>query len=107
MDEKFISLAEAAKRSPGRPSANAVWRWCRKGVKARSGERVGLDHVRAGGKIFTSIISLEKFFSELARADRDYFSDPDPKPSRPKQPTKKQRQRSIRQAEATLKRAGI
>ena len=106
MQIEHITLTEAAKLSPGRPSSNAVWRWCRKGIKSRSGHRIKLDHIRAGGKIFTSAESLEKFFADVARADREYFKDPDPI-QRPKQPTETQRQRSIERAEAELAKAGI
>jgi hypothetical protein len=49
----YITLGEAAKIAPGRPSANCVWRWCRKGVLSRAGQRVRLRHVRIGGKIIT------------------------------------------------------
>ncbi|MCI0630465.1 MAG: DUF1580 domain-containing protein, partial [Phycisphaerales bacterium] len=59
--EELITLVEAAKLSPGRPSVNAVWRWCRRGVRARNGERIRLEHVRAGGRIFTSAAGLGRF----------------------------------------------
>jgi len=32
--EEHITLAQAAKLAPGRPSSNCVWRWCCHGVKA-------------------------------------------------------------------------
>ena len=67
--DEYISLAHAAKRCPGRPSANAVWRWCRRGVKSRSGERVSLEHIRVGGKIYTTVEALEHFFAAVTQAD--------------------------------------
>jgi hypothetical protein len=68
-----ITLCEAARRAPGRPSANSMWRWCRNGIIARNGERVRLKHVRAGGKIFTTADWVEEFCTHLADADRCYF----------------------------------
>jgi len=38
--EEHITLAQAAKLAPGRPSSNCVWRWCREGVKAAHRARV-------------------------------------------------------------------
>ena len=48
MDEtpKYITLTEAAKVAPGRPSTSCLWRWCRKGVISRNGERVRLKHAQ-------------------------------------------------------------
>ena len=40
----LITLTEAAKITPGRPSTNCLWRWCRRGVLSRGGERVRLEH---------------------------------------------------------------
>ncbi len=68
-----LTLADAAKKCPGRPSANAVWRWCRKGVKSRGGRIIRLQHIRVGGRIYTTAEALEKFFSGLADADSAYF----------------------------------
>ncbi len=69
----LISLTQAAKIAPGRPSTNCVWRWCRRGVRARDGERVRLRHVRIGGKIFTTADWLADFGNALAEADAKYF----------------------------------
>jgi hypothetical protein len=70
---EHITLSQAAKIAPGRPSINCLWRWCRRGVIARSGERVRLQHVRVGGKIFTAALWLEEFGRQLAEADQRYF----------------------------------
>ena len=72
-DEVPISLSNAAKRSPGRPSSNAVWRWCRRGIKTRSGARIHLEHIRVGGKIFTTAEALDRFFSAVAEDDVEHF----------------------------------
>ena len=61
MSETYLTLTEAAKLAPTRPSANAVWRWCRRGVKARSGKRVHLGHIRVGGRVYTTEQSVRTF----------------------------------------------
>ncbi|MFN0135529.1 MAG: DUF1580 domain-containing protein [Phycisphaerae bacterium] len=68
-----ITLTQAAKIAPGRPSTNCLWRWCRRGVRARDGQRVRLQHLRIGGKIFTTLAWLEEFGRNLADADTKYF----------------------------------
>lgn len=100
-----ITLAQAANLSPGRPSSCAVWRWCRKGIKARSGGRIRLAHIRAGGRIFTTVADLESFFERVAEADRAHFEltpEPPPKPK-----TSRQWERSIEHADAVLAKAGV
>lgn len=115
MPEKYITLAEAAKLAPTRPSANAVWRWCRRGIKARNGSRVRLAHVRVGGRVFTTHDNVEAFFAELADADAEYFGQADAAPTphvpsksgEPRQRPESQRDAAIAQATAELEDAGI
>lgn len=102
----YISLNEAAKLAPGRPHVASIWRWCRRGIKTRTGGRVRLDHVRAGGKLYTSEAWLTEFFAAVAKADREHF-EPDRSEPLSTPPTEKQRSRSIRRAEETLSTAGI
>ena len=71
----YITLANAAKLAPGRPCANTIWRWCRKGVKSRNGTWVRLQHVRAGSRIYTTARWLAEFAQKLAEADTEYFDD--------------------------------
>ena len=71
--EQFITLTEAAKGAPGRPSTNCIWRWCRKGVLSRAGERIRLQHARIGGKIFTTTKWFDEFGQRVATADAQYF----------------------------------
>lgn len=77
MDQKFsenyLTVTEAARLIPGRPSAHSIWRWCRKGIISRSGCRLFLEHVRIGGKIYTTEKWLHEFCSELAHLDREHF----------------------------------
>lgn len=72
-DSPLITLTEATKIAPGRPSTNCLWRWCRRGVISRGGERIRLQHRRIGGKIFTALSWLEEFGRQLAEADTRYF----------------------------------
>ena len=69
-DGKQITLADAARLIPGRPSTNAIWRWARKGLKARNGDRVFLEHVRLGATIYTTRDAVYRFGRELAAADQ-------------------------------------
>jgi len=79
-DRKLLSLAEASKAMPqisGRGiSANAVWRWCRKGIKSRCGQTINLEHVRLGGKLYTTAQWVVAFGKRLAEADAEYFQKP-------------------------------
>lgn len=73
--EEYLSLAQAARVLPGRPSANCVWRWARKGVISRDGRRVCLRHIRLGGRILTTKGWVDAFGASLAEADRSYFAE--------------------------------
>lgn len=63
-DEKLLSLEQAGKCLPGRPSRTTLWRWCRKGLNG-----VKLEYRRMGRKILTSQEALERFTLSLAAAD--------------------------------------
>lgn len=69
----YLNLTEAARAIPGRLHSSTLWRWCRKGVRARSGERVRLQHVRLGGRVLTTRDWLDDFGRQLALADTAYF----------------------------------
>lgn len=110
-EQNLLTLAEAAQKTPGRVSAAAVWRWSRKGIKARSGTIVNLEHIRVGGKLYTSAEALDRFFRATAQADSGYFDaaeepsgGPDASP-----PHDDSRPRSVAksEAESILKDAGI
>lgn len=115
MDE-HLTLTEAAKIAPGRPSTNCMWRWCRRGVLSRSGERVHLRHVRVGGRIFTTARWLDEFGRMLAAADTAYFrkTEDDASQSAPRSQPKRRRDRfnqhrheSIKNATQELEDAGL
>ena len=105
--EEHLSLGEACKIAPGRPSANCIWRWCRRGVLSRTGQRVYLRHVRVGGKIFTTARWLDEFGSRLAEADAEHFrltEDDSPSPARPS-PRKVRRERLVQHRRETIDHA--
>ena len=106
----YITLVEAAKLAPSRPSTNCIWRWCRRGVLSRGGQRVRLHHVRIGGKIYTTAGWLHQFGQSLADADAMYFDldaevaascSDSPRPINPRL-----READIQRAEHALKAAG-
>lgn len=108
--QDYITLTEATKLAPGRPSVNCIWRWARRGMLARNGERVHLEHVRIGGKLFTTEAWLSQFGQALAEADASYFKLDD-KPtvlvSSPRGRSDKERQAAIEKAERELKEMGL
>ncbi len=109
--ESKITLTEASKTCPHRrgrhPHVSTIWRWCRVGVRARSGERIRLEHCRVGGSLFTSAEALERFFTAVAEADREYFDAPSAQTA-PNPSSRFSRQnRSAERAEIELNKAGI
>lgn len=75
--EDYLTLTQASAVTPGRPSPSAMWRWARKGVKARTGERILMRHVRAGGRVFVTRAWILDFVEALASRDSEYFSAKD------------------------------
>lgn len=63
-NERLLSLSEAAKALPHRPSVSTIWRWCRRGLR---GSR--LEYVRLGGRVFTSEEALRRFGAAMAASD--------------------------------------
>jgi hypothetical protein len=108
--DEYITLGKAAQLAPGRPSSNSVWRWCRKGVKSRSGKRVHLRHVRLGRKVFTTKAWLAEFGRELAEADAEHFAVCEEIPrfriARGPGRSDARRQAAIEQAQRELEEAG-
>ena len=91
---QYLTVSEAAKSAPGRPSASAVWRWCRRGIVV-NGERLFLEHIRVGKRLFTSKEWLQEFFESAA-------ARPVLQPQLPrsfKSTLSKRRQREIERAE--------
>lgn len=71
--DPLIALPDAPALLPNRPHVSAIWRWCRRGVLSRMGERIRLQHVRLGGKLYTSRAWIDAFAAALADADTAYF----------------------------------
>jgi len=112
--DAYLTLAQAGRNAPGQPSPNCLWRWCRKGVIARNGQRVRLQHVRIGGKLYTTARWIEEFGLRLAQADAEYFdlderAAPPPRTRRcsSRHPRSEERQAAIDRAERELAEAGI
>jgi hypothetical protein len=98
LSEGPISLSEAARFAAvnGKaPHPNAIWRWCRKGIRG-----VQLEYVRLGLRIVTSRPALSRFAVALAAAD-------EPKLSAWKPKANITNPEALRQAAATLAAAGI
>lgn len=72
-----LSIAQAAQVCPKvrgrRLHTSTLWRWMRRGCKARNGETVRLAHRRVGGMLTTTRADLDRFFQNLADADLESF----------------------------------
>jgi hypothetical protein len=104
---EYLTLTQATKLSPGRPSTNCIWRWCRRGVLSRGGRRVRLRHVRIGGKIYTTAEWLNDFGQRLADADAAYFDiEAETAASVPERYSRKREERELQALERQLEEAG-
>ena len=108
-DSALLSLTEVARSLPringNRLHSSTVWRWCRVGVKSRSGLRVRLDHVRIGARVFTTADAVNRFVAAVADADAEHFRHEQRVQEKP--PTNRQRERSIAHAEKVLEAGGL
>jgi hypothetical protein len=71
VNETLRSFAEAAKRLPmlrGGKSVNpsTVWRWTKRGVRARNGVRVRLESIKIGGTCCVSDEAILRFIHALS-----------------------------------------
>ena len=74
LTETLRSFAEAAKRLPtlrgSKPvNTSTVWRWTKRGVRARNGVPVRLEAIKVGGTCCTSDQALQRFFRALSADD--------------------------------------
>ena len=106
-DERKISLNEAAKQSPKAVNPSAPWRWMRRGVLARNGERVYLEGVRVGGKLFTSEPAMQRFFAAVAEADAEHFRGDTPAVTARSKPTESRRKAEVERAKDEMGDAGL
>lgn len=56
-------------------NVSTVWRWINRGILI-NGERVRLQAVRVGGRLFITAKSLRLFLADLNRHNRDESSTP-------------------------------
>lgn len=91
--ESLVLLSKASPHVPGRPHTSTLIRWADRGTRG-----VKLETVLVGGRRFTSLEALERFFAATtAAADGQ---DPSPR-------TAARRARDIATAERRLHAAGI
>lgn len=91
--EHLLTLPEAARLLPGRPSTCTLWRWRSRGVYG-----VRLDSCLIGGRRYTSREAIERFVAGCSAA-----GDGQAAPLR----TPAARERAIARAERELADAGI
>ena len=98
--DNYLSLAEAARTVPGKPSPATLWRWITRGCNG-----VKLAAVRFGDRYFVTPEALEDFGREAAsapKAGRTSQGHGDP-PSR----TDAARRRDVERAKRACDAAGI
>jgi len=100
MSDDYITLREAAHRTPGQPSIGTIWRWARRGILTRIGSTVRLQHVRIGGRVYTTEAWLQDFFREVAATDATRWQHHN-------RLTRRERIRRHQEAEVKLEEAGI
>ena len=106
--EELLSLPDAAryveKRTGRRPHVSSIFRQARNGIRAASGERLCLEHVRVGKRLYTSGPALERYWERLAEADQEDSTSE----ARPKTTARgSRRDREHDRAEAELEQEGI
>ena len=62
--EKLLKLGPALAPYDTPPCTGS--RWCGKGIKAKDGRRIRLEHVRVGAKLMTSAEAVVRFFATLS-----------------------------------------
>lgn len=97
----YLTLTEAAKITPGRPSNAAIWRWATRGIRVRDGSRIHLEHLRMGGQILTTRAWIIDFGRKLAEANERHDM-PSTAAKSPRKPTSRQRAKQIEDAAKRL-----
>lgn len=92
-NEHLLSFTEAVKTLPSRPSIVTIWRWRNRGVCG-----VKLEFVCLGGRTYTSLEALNRFFERVTAAKHGQ-----PAPSRPI----RQREAQQQAARQQLRKAGL
>lgn len=52
---------------PNHPNQSTVFRWCKKGLIAPNGERVRLEHSKAGGRMVVTPAAYREFKRKLGQ----------------------------------------
>ncbi len=91
--EQPLTISQAAKTAPGRPSVSTCWRWAMKGVRG-----VKLESYVRGGRRFTTADALQRFIYRTTAASDGNADGLSPTESR---------RREIDTAEAACREAGI
>ena len=73
LDQKLISLSQASRLLPSKPSPSTVWRWGREGVPVGESERIHLKVWRYGRRVYTTRDALAEFGRAVADADLQRF----------------------------------
>ncbi len=114
MDDDYLTLTQATKIAPGRPHISSIWRWIRRGTLTRSGSRVHLRAVRAGGRMFTTHAWLDEYLTGVNDGDATHFEETLPQSSGGAaiqtpigSRTRVQAEQAVKAAEKELKEAGI
>ena len=63
--EDLLSLTEASAATPRHRSVSTMWRWCQQGVRG-----VTLETVMVGGRRYTSVEAMDRFFDRVNTAPR-------------------------------------
>ena len=73
-EAEFLTLAQAARKVPGKPSTATCWRWTTSGFLARNGQRIRLRSFRFGRALRIRADDITAFAEELARANAEGFT---------------------------------
>lgn len=65
----YLTMAEAANITPRRLGSATIWRWARRGLRTQGGGTIKLQHVRIGGRLYTTELWLHEFFRKTAEED--------------------------------------
>ena len=104
MEQQYLTLGEAAKTLPTRPSTQTLFRWTQKGCRG-----VKLESLRFGRRIVVTPEALDKFARELAEAwNSDRPQSPTGNERKSKRTrTPQEREKAIQAAEANLRAKGM
>jgi hypothetical protein len=78
--ESLVTFNKAAKLIPGKPHLSQVYRWAERGLGG-----IKLEWIKCGGKRFTSVEALNRFYAALTRAAGGDIPAPTPAKARQQQ----------------------